>query len=178
MGRCGGKNDDALVGVCVTCPRAQRDRAVYYFRNALARLKEQHGDAIAIPDDKFKVGMVLPRMTALVLRCFARVPVSSAEEHANTATTLHMFLTHLARLDYGLLHLNLGFRLQDVGAHVVSLQHIQEVLALQVGGCLGRSVKYCWRGGPVRLTVCTVRFAAVRDVDQAVRHHLPAPCAR
>ena len=63
---------------------------MYYFRNALARLKEQHGDSIAVPDDKFKVDAVLPRITALVLRCFARTPVSSDEDHSSTAATLHM----------------------------------------------------------------------------------------
>ncbi len=119
------------VSLCYASLR-QRERAVYYFRSALARLKEQHGEAISTPDDKFKVGVVLPRMTTLVLRCFARTPVSSDEDHSAAASTLHMFLTHLARLDYGLLHLNLGFRLQDFGAHAVSLQHMQEVLALQV----------------------------------------------
>ncbi len=43
-----------------------------------------------------------------------------------------MYLAHLARLDFSLLHLTMGFRLQDFGAFEMSMLHIHEVLTLQV----------------------------------------------
>jgi hypothetical protein len=46
--------------------------------------------------------------------------------------TLAMYLAHLARLDFSLLHLTMGFRLQDFGAFEMSMLHIHEVLTLQV----------------------------------------------
>jgi hypothetical protein len=55
------------------------------------------------------------------------------ENYSLVAATLHMYVKHLARLDFALFHLNMGFLLQDIGAFELSKRHFQETLALQVG---------------------------------------------
>jgi tetratricopeptide (TPR) repeat protein len=109
------------------------DRAVASYRAALAVLVRTHGEAVTTPPPNLRPGSVLGWLQRVVMRSFARVPVGNADDPAGVAATLHMYLGHLARVDYAEQHLSLGMELQEFGAFEESLRHIQAGMALQVG---------------------------------------------
>ncbi len=99
---------------------------------ALKRLAESQGEEVEKAEKEMKVSNILSMLTHQIIKCFSEVR-GGEENYSLVAATLHMYVKHLARLDFALFHLNMGFLLQDIGAFELSKRHFQETLALQVG---------------------------------------------
>ncbi len=80
------------------------------------------------------VGNSISLLTKHIVKAFSEDAVAGSveESRAVLCATLRVFTTHLARLDLGMMHLNLGFILLEYGAYDVALWHIKESLSLGV----------------------------------------------